>query len=279
MSIPARILYESHMHTPLCKHASGEPEEYAAAAEKRGLKGIIVTCHNPVPNGFSANVRMAMDEWDRYVALVARARAAWAGRIDVRLGVESDYIPGMEAWVEELHARAKLNHVLGSVHPQTAEYHTLFYHGDALAFQKTYFTHLAMAAETKFFDTLSHPDLVKNCFPTKWRLDSVMDHIKLCLDRIAKTGTAMELNTSGIHKDIEEMNPGPEILKEIHARGIPIVVGADAHKPERVAAEFEEALDMLSNIGFTHINIFLDRKRQALPIAAVRASLIKVVAR
>ena len=33
MSAP--ILYESHCHTPLCKHALGEPEEYAAEAEKR----------------------------------------------------------------------------------------------------------------------------------------------------------------------------------------------------------------------------------------------------
>ena len=41
------MLYEMHMHTPLCKHAIGEPEEYAAMAERRGLAGIAVTCHNP----------------------------------------------------------------------------------------------------------------------------------------------------------------------------------------------------------------------------------------
>ena len=26
------MLYEMHMHTPLCKHARGEPEDYAEAA-------------------------------------------------------------------------------------------------------------------------------------------------------------------------------------------------------------------------------------------------------
>ena len=26
---PEPMLYEMHMHTPLCKHARGEPEEYA----------------------------------------------------------------------------------------------------------------------------------------------------------------------------------------------------------------------------------------------------------
>ena len=39
----APLLYESHCHTPLCKHASGSPSEYAAVAEQRGLKGLIVT--------------------------------------------------------------------------------------------------------------------------------------------------------------------------------------------------------------------------------------------
>ena len=47
------MLYETHMHTPLCKHAAGEPEDYAEVAQRRGLKGIIVTCHNPAPDGFS----------------------------------------------------------------------------------------------------------------------------------------------------------------------------------------------------------------------------------
>ena len=35
-----------HMHTPMCNHARGEPEEYAAAAQARNLTGIVVTCQN-----------------------------------------------------------------------------------------------------------------------------------------------------------------------------------------------------------------------------------------
>jgi histidinol-phosphatase (PHP family) len=269
----APVLYEMHMHTPLCKHAVGDPEEYAAVALRRGLKGIVVTCHNPTPDNYAPRVRMAPHEFTKYVELVARARKACAGTTDVRLGIESDYVPGMEGYLEKFHASAEFHHVLGSVHPQVAEYQERFHTGDPVTFQKTYFTHLAMAAETKLFDTLSHPDLVKNCHPRRWKVNTVMDHIRGCLDRIAKAGTAMELNTSGIHKDIEEMNPGPEILKEINARGIPVVVGADAHVPHRVAAEFEDAFELLHSIGFTHVNIFLDRKRHAIPIAEARASL------
>ena len=40
-SVPT--LFDSHMHTPLCKHAVGEPEDYAEQALAEGLKGIIFT--------------------------------------------------------------------------------------------------------------------------------------------------------------------------------------------------------------------------------------------
>jgi len=275
MPEPKPLLYETHMHTPLCKHAEGDPEEYAAMAERRGLKGILVTCHNPTDIEWGWRVRMAYEEFEEYVALVARATKEYAGRVDVRLGIESDYAPGMEKWLEKLHKEAEFHHVLGSVHPQIPEYRAKYFiNNDAVAYQRTYFEHLAMAAESGLFDTLSHPDLVKNIFPSKWNVQLVMDSIEAALDRIAKTGVAMELNTSGVNKDIQEMNPGPEILKQIQKRNIPIVVGADAHRPGRVAADFDVALDQLKSLGFTKVSYFLNRKRQDVPIDEARASLL-----
>ena len=35
------IYFDSHMHTPLCKHAMGEPEEYAEQGRARGLKILL----------------------------------------------------------------------------------------------------------------------------------------------------------------------------------------------------------------------------------------------
>ena len=172
------ILYETHMHTPLCKHAKGEPEAYAAVAEQRGLKGIIVTCHNPTDNGWAPEVRMRIDQFDEYVALVDRARQAWAGRVDVRLGLESDYAPGMEGWLEKLHRRAEFHYILGSVHALQPEYKERYFNGDVVAFQRLYFEHLALAAETGLFDSLAHPDLVKNIQPQAWNLEPIMDDIR-----------------------------------------------------------------------------------------------------
>lgn len=276
MSTVNRILYETHMHTPLCKHAIGEPEEYAAVAEARGLAGIIVTCHNPIPNGYSSSVRMNIEQLDDYARLVERARRAFAGRVDVRLGLECDYAPDMEPWLQDLLGRAEFHFVLGSIHPQVEEYFERFFRNDWFQYQKTYFEHLAMAAESGLFDTLAHPDLVKNMAPDEWNLDRILPHIGRALDRIAATGVCMELNTSGLLKLIPEMNPGATMLKEMNRRGIPVTIGADAHNPERAGDQFIEALMMLREAGYDRVNYAIDRKRREVKIDDALESLTRV---
>jgi histidinol-phosphatase (PHP family) len=101
----------------------------------------------------------------------------------------------------------------------------------------------------------------------------LLDDIRRSLDRIAVTGVAMELNTSGLNKALPEMNPGRPILEEMVRRDIPVVVGADAHNPQRVAANFEDAFDLLQAVGYTQVNIFLNRQRHALDLATARQSL------
>jgi histidinol-phosphatase (PHP family) len=264
------------MHTPLCRHAVGEPEEYAAAAQARGLKGIVVTCHNPLPAGISQNVRMFPEQWDEYAAMVQRAREAWVGRVDVRLGLEADFWPGIEPFLEQQLGSRQFHHVLGSVHPHMEFYKRKFWSGDIHEFHKTYFEHLALAAESGLFDTLSHPDLVKNEAPSAWSAKRLLPDIERALDRIAATGTAMELNTSGVLKSLPEMNPGPLILKAMAQRGIPVVIGADAHTPRRVADRFEDALSLLETAGYRDICVTIDRKRHPVSIARARASLLPV---
>lgn len=272
---PTPILYDTHMHTPLCKHAKGTPGDYAAHAEKRGLKGIIVTCHNPGPDmAFSNRVRMNPDQFDEYVQMVQQAQDEWAGRVDVRLGLECDFLPDMIPFLTDLLARADFHHILGSVHPQLPYYRERYDNGRAVDFFATYYDILAQAAESGLFNTLSHPDLVKNTYSDQWQLDEdTLETICASLDRIAAAGTAMELNTSGLHKRIREMNPAPAILREMRVRNIPVVIGSDAHEPKRVAAEFEDALDLLTSSGYTQTSIFLNRQRHDIDIATALDSL------
>lgn len=273
MSSSSPIFFDSHMHTPLCKHATGHPVEYMEHGIERGLAGIIMTCHSPMPNRFSHRVRMAPEQFDEYVGLVGSAADAAPEDFEVRLGLESDFFPGMEKWLAELHQRADFHYILGSVHWHIPEYLDTFWRGDTDAFRRQYFTHLAESAESGLFDALAHPDLIKNASPEEWDFDDVREPVAAALDRIARTGVAMEINTSGMNKAYPEMNPGPEMLEMIAERQIPIVIGSDSHHPARVGDRFELALDFLEDAGFEMVSVFRERKRSDLPIELVRSSL------
>lgn len=269
------LFYDSHMHTPLCKHAWGEPEEYAQQALKAGLKGIIFTCHCPMPNGFWPTVRMSESEFDTYVALVQRAADAFKGKLDIRLGIESEYYPGCEEYIAQLHQRADFHYVLGAVHWQAKEYLNKFETGTIENFRRTYFDHLAKSAESGLYDCLAHPDLVKNYHPDSWCFAIVKNTVSTVLDRIAATGVAMELNTSGLNKSYSEMNPGLEMLRMMADRKIPIVVGSDSHRAVRVGEHFVTALNHLTEAGYEKVSYFLNRQRIDLKISDVLASLKK----
>ncbi len=271
------MLFDSHMHTTLCKHATGYLWEYVDRGWKAGLDGVIFTCHSPMPNRFSHQVRMEPDEiWD-YIALVGEAQDSAPEGFEVRLGLESDYFPGMESWLEQLHGTADFHYILGSVHWHIAEYNAAFYNGDIWQFQCQYFEHLAESAECGLFDCLAHPDLIKNASVEDWQLDRLRPVLEKTLDRIAATGVAMELNTSGYHKIFPEMNPGPEILTMMKEREIPVVLGSDSHQPERVAESFVPALQMLEVAGYDVISSFEGRQRQELEIAEAKARLAEAV--
>jgi histidinol-phosphatase (PHP family) len=252
----SKNIFDSHMHTPLCKHARGEPGEYAAQAYKNGLKGITFTCHNPVPN-WSSHIRMSQEDFPLYVEMVTSTAQKWRGRLGVYLGLESDYVPGMEAWLESLHSREDFSYILGSVHPHLCDYQARFFKGSIEQFQLTYFEHLAMAAESGLFHALAHPDLVKNCFPEKWDYSKLRARIMPYLERIATTGISMELNTSGVYKALSEFNPGPAMLCDLKMLGIPVVLGSDAHDPRRVGEGFNEALKSLQSAGFTEVRAII----------------------
>ncbi|MCD0461556.1 histidinol-phosphatase HisJ family protein [Roseiconus lacunae] len=267
------MLFESHSHTPLCKHATGDPVEYAAVAESRGLSGLHVTCHNPMPDGFSSNVRMGLDEFDEYVDLVAKATDEFRGRVDVCLGLEADYFEGYEAFLEKQLGSADFHFVLGSVHPQIAEWRKKYWEDDLTEVQRTYFNLLAKTAETGMFDSVSHPDLIKNFTKEAWDTSVALEFIRPALDRIAATGVAMELNTSGVLKRISEMNPFPDMLREMNLRGIPVTLGADAHVPERVGDGYITAMGLLKDAGYEEVRYFKNRKPINVSIDAAIESL------
>ncbi|MCJ8330875.1 MAG: histidinol-phosphatase [Lentisphaeria bacterium] len=269
------IMYDMHMHTPLCKHAQDLPVDYAAHALSQGLKGITFTCHNPMPNRFSHHVRMEMEQWDEYLRIVREAQDEYKGRLDVQIGLECDYYPGYEDFVQGQTKWIDFDYILGSIHPHLGEYRKDFWQEEPIDNVKKYFDLLAESAELGCFDCLAHPDLIKNMLVKFWDLDAFMPIIKESLDRIAETGVAMELNTSGIYKSLSEMNPSIDMLAEMNKRNIPVVIGSDSHISTRVADLFPDALNALETAGYENISYFKQHERHDIKITDARNSLTK----
>lgn len=270
-----RRLYETHMHTPLCKHAEGEIAAYAAVAEQHGLAGIIVTCHNPLPDGFSGDVRMAENEWDTYLRMVAEARAEWRGRIDIRLGLECDYYPRFESHLRRQVVAADFAYLLGSVHAHLRVWRECFQPVDSDELLAVYVEQILRVAECGLFDTVAHPELLlaKKCLSADFDPRRFLDAMDARLPRIAATGVAMELNTSAGLSSERGRAYMPDLLRLYHQHGVSVVVGSDAHRPQRVADRWPVALRMLADAGFATVGCVLDRRRHEIPLTDATTTL------
>src|ERR1043166_7283420 len=100
MGLPA----DYHMHTPLCRHAVGEPTELAAHAMRVGLREIGFSDHSPMPQANFDEWRMNASQLAEYVTNVEQARRDHPN-LTIKLALEVDYIPGYENWIKELRSK------------------------------------------------------------------------------------------------------------------------------------------------------------------------------
>jgi len=264
MQLPA----DYHMHTPLCRHAAGEPLDYARRAVEIGLTEIGFSDHSPMERDDFDDWRMADRQLDEYVAKVRLAQAAFP-QLTIRLALEVDYLPGQEDWIGRLAARHPWDYFIGSVHyvsdawdidnpAKLAEWKRL----DAFAVWQAYFQRLTQAAGSGLFDIIGHADL-----PKKFGIRPVQDCRPLYQEFLAAAagaGCAIELNTAGLRKDCREIYPGPELLRIARQQHVPITFGSDAHAPHEVGLNFAEAVALARDAGYTEARRF--NRRQHEPV-------------
>lgn len=252
------------MHTPLCRHAMGEPVEYAARAVALGLSEIGFTDHSPMRRDDFDNWRMRADQLDEYVEKVRRAQRNYP-LLTIRLGLEVDYLPGHEDWIRELAARHPWDYFIGSVHYVSESWAvddpnklSSWKGRDPFEVWTIYFDRLTMAAESKLFEIIGHADLPKKFGFIPDRDCTAM--LTRFLDAAKKSGTAIELNTAGLRKDCREIYPSPAILRLAHERAVPITFGSDAHAPEEVGMDLARAVELARITGYTECCRFVQRR-------------------
>ncbi|MBI3853345.1 MAG: histidinol-phosphatase HisJ family protein [Verrucomicrobia bacterium] len=266
MALPA----DYHMHTPLCRHAVGEPTEYAAHAIKMGLKEIGMSDHNPMIRDDFDDWHMRIDQLDEYVEKVEKARRDHPN-LTIKLSLETDYLPGHEDWIRDLAARHPWDYLIGSVHYVSDSWDldnpkklSEWKKRDPFEVWTAYFERLTQAADSGLFEIIGHADLCKKfCFYPQQDCTPLFDQF---LRTAKKKNVAIEINTAGLRKDCQEMYPSKRILQMASQLGVALTFASDAHAPEEVGMNFAEAVQLARDVGYTHCCRFTQRKRERVPI-------------
>nr|WP_154959916.1 histidinol-phosphatase HisJ [Paenibacillus xylanexedens] len=267
-----------HTHHERCGHAVGKLEEYVQRGIAIGLSQIGLSDHMPLlhvdPAEYYPEMAMPMDELPRYVEECFILKERYRGQIDVRVGLEGDYIEGWESEIRSIIKRYPWDYVIGSVHflgewDITDFRQTHHWEGkDVLEVYRQYYDAVSKAAATGLYDIIGHSDVIKRFgyVPSPEQNEERIALENAALQAIAKSGCAMELNASGLSKPCAEMFPSRRMLTEAIRLGIPLTMGSDAHDPMKLGDYLPEAEALLHELGCKEVAVFESRQRSFIPL-------------
>ena len=247
-------------------------DRYRTVASERGIEELGVSEHI---YRFSAALEVwqhpfwrsqAVDDLDAYCAFVR-------DETDLRLGIEADFVVGAEDRMASLLDGYEWDYVVGSVHfiREGAVDHEDFDVWDSARdpdqVWRRYFEILGEAARSGMFDILAHPDLVKMWGRQRPQPDGdLRRYYDLAMEGIAESGIAVEVSTAGLRKPVGELYPARPFLEMVLDAGNPIALSSDAHAPDHLGAGYEQAVELLGDLGVGEITVFEGRERRMEPL-------------
>jgi histidinol-phosphatase (PHP family) len=125
-------------------------------------------------------------------------------------------------------------------------------------------------------DIVGHLDLIKKCSISprgeplfceseEWYHREVME----CLDAIAASRAVLEVNTGAVAKGTTaEAYPSQWIVEACREREIPLMINADAHRPDQLTAGHDVGVRMLVGAGYDHTMLLTPEGWQPESIAS-----------
>ena len=205
------------------------------------------------------------------------------------IGLEVDFVSGLQAPGDARWKNLGLDYVIGSVHTTTGagenpeflcidgsldEVQALcigFHNGSWKSMSESYYLRIAEMVSGGGFSFIGHFDLIKkrNAKQEFFSEDAswYRNQVKGALNAVADSGIIMEVNTGGIaRRVIDQVYPSPWILSEARKLGIPVMLNSDAHNPEDLDCHFEESRALLRDEGYREIWALIDGDWTAVPL-------------
>ncbi|HEY7970252.1 MAG TPA: histidinol-phosphatase HisJ family protein [Candidatus Limnocylindrales bacterium] len=259
----ADLPFDGHLHTGLSPDSDVPIDAYAAQAVERRIAEIAITDHVDFVPGTPAWDFTTFDERER---IVREAADRWAPHgVTIRFGVEITYDAAHEADIREHLVRHAYDFVIGSVHVYAS---SPFHAGRVAAWTAgrslpeivaPYFDEVLAAIRSGLFDTIGHLDFVKRYlvpYVTPAQLGGAPELYEPLLAALVETGTALEVNTSGLRQSAGETYPAAPIVDRYRVLGgTAISAGSDAHRREAFSSGLEAGYGVVAAAGFDRLAV------------------------
>jgi len=290
----------ANLHTHTCfSDGSSPPEDYLHEAIRQGFSTLGFTDHSPVPfkNSFAIKEGKVSDYCKTILELKAISSSICQSQNqelpknvppEILLGLEIDFIPGVTSPFTEYRKSFPLDYVIGSIHLVRAEDPSSLwfidgpdiaiydygiqevFQGDIRRAVSAYYRQVQEMVTDHHPDIVGHLDKVKMYNRGRYFSEEEKWYVNLIdetLELIRQAGCVVEVNTRGLYKKRSDtLFPGPAVLKKIHAKKIPVTICSDAHKPQELSLQFDEARRQLKETGFTKTMTRSQKKWIELPI-------------
>lgn len=266
--------FDLHTHHERCGHAEGQIRDYIEAAIQAGLTVIGISDHSPY---FASDedqpfpyIAMAKSQFPQYVEEVLQLKKEYEGKIDVLLGVESDFFPEHAEIYTNVYQKYPFDYIIGSVHQSGGV--SIFNRNrwkrlnnqEKIQHKEEYYDLIQQSARSGMFQILGHIDAMKAYYPAFSDLPT--PKVEETLKIIGENKLAIEINTSGKTKDVGGWYPSDSMLEMALHYGVNVTFGSDAHIPSRVSDEFELVRKRLLEIGFKEWVYFKQKQQQVVPL-------------
>lgn len=253
LSGSSMIDYHTHAHRG---RPAAAVSEYLDRAAHIGLREIGLTDHLSL---------WSSPYFTRRHRELCEARDQATDSVVVRVAVEVDYVPGREDQLRRALADFDFDYVTATV--RFGDEWRLDAGTDQLASRiREYYESMQAGAASGVFDIVAHFDLAGQLGLAP--MPELRPLIGRTLDALRDSGVAIEVSTAGLRNRAGSITPSVELLRDIRARHIPIVLSSGAHAPEEVGYGFPGALALLRDLGFVHLASFAGRKFRPMSFAA-----------
>ena len=253
---------DAHLHTDQSPDSNVAIDSYAAAALERGIAEIAITDHVDFERGAPAYAYTTFADRERTVRDAAQR---WGPRgVDIRFGVELTYDRSWEADIRTHLAVHPYDFTIGSVHdrvdsPYARSRVAAWVAGRPFSeVVAPYFVEVEAAARSGLFDAIGHIDGVKrylhpHVMPADFAHASEL--YEPILRALVDSGTALEVNTSGLRYAIAETFPGlPIVARFRELGGRAVTIGSDAHRAEQFAWGLGDGYAIAAAAGFIELS-------------------------